>query len=217
MAGSVALVRSRIARVVGFRGGRWPANVSLADAEQEGMLAVWCALRAWDGCRPLTTLAVICIDRQLRRWRAQTFPVLHVSRAKYAAAKGRFPAPASLDQAWAEGGPTLGERTADGSVWSCDPLLLLEMKERVAEEAARRAICPGAAGHQRRTTPVALPSYRIIALRRWDSGWYALGWAFATPLSVAPPTRPAGRRAPSADAPACCAPRVRALPLDLVA
>jgi len=185
-AGSQRLIASRIAAVIG-ESGHWPANVSLADAEQEGRLALFCALRAWDGRRPLTTLAVTCIDRQLRRWRAKTFPVLHVSRAAYTAAHGHFPGAVSLDDGGDGDRRPLGGTIADTSVWGSDPLLLVEAKERVAEVAAIARARPEIA--EPRPARSRQSRSKVILLHRWISGWCSMGWDFAAPQPESGPTR----------------------------
>lgn len=191
------LVRSRIDHVIGV--GRWPANVSLADAEQEARMALFRALLSWDGRRPLTTLAVTCIDRQLRRWRAQTFPVLHMSRAAYAAAHGQVPAPASLDDPGGGDSRPLADRVTDTTGWGRDPLAILEGAETVREFLA--AIRAGA-GPARPRTAASQPAHRrrrasvrVVAVLHSGSPWSSLRLVFGTAGAARRPARRAARRA----------------------
>lgn len=182
-AGSEGLVRSRIGHVIGM--GRWPANVSLADAEQEARLALFRALLSWDGRRPLTTLAVTCIDRQLRRWRAQTFPTLHMSRAAYAASHGHVPIPTSLDAPGDGAGRSVGETLSDPSAGGGDPLVILERVETVRERSAAITAARGRAGTplpppaSRQSRTHGRPRLRVVEVHHGRSSWSSLRLAFA--------------------------------------
>ena len=148
------LIRSRIWRVIGY--GQWPPSVDREDAEQEAAEALLKALRSWDGVRPLTTLAVTCIDRALRRWRGKTFPIVHVPENVYSKGQYHEKMPLSLN---ADHGRSLLEVLAGGK----DPLDILTARcsvevHRLAEgsrgrpatggEHMGREASPLAAGHR---------------------------------------------------------------------
>ena len=186
-AAGLGLVRWRIHRVIGS--GRFPPNVSPEDAEQEGMLALWRALQTWDGVRAFTTLAVLCIDRQIRRWRSSVFPALHTSRNAFAAAHGHTPSTVALDA------PTLDrsiyDLLPDSSLTGCNPLDWVEALDAVHEHAARPA-------RTRRRRPCSrqrlLPvSLTVVPLK--GTNWNAVCIAFpGTPEPMAP--RPRAPRRP---------------------
>ena len=137
---SVKFVRLVMSRVIGSR--RLPPNVSIEDGEQEGMLALIRILQpqdrmpsAWNGRDPLTTYAYRCIENQIRRWVAKTFPCVHVPEQKYVIARRAnslsLDAPANPSD---EMGRTLGDCIADrGS----DPALMMERREERQELLAR--------------------------------------------------------------------------------
>lgn len=180
LAGSEGLIHSRIAHVIGI--GRWPANVSRDDAEQEARLALVRALWAWDGKRPLTTLAVTCIDRQLRRWRAQRFPVLHMSRAAYTAVHGHVASPVALDDTGDGASRPLAERIPDTSGRGRDPLAILEaaetVRERLAVIAAAGVPATAAGPTSRRPHPRPRMAVRTVVVRHSGSSWGSLCFAF---------------------------------------
>ncbi len=184
----LGLVRWRIHHVIGS--GRFPPNVTPEDAEQEGMLALWRALQTWDGVRAFTTLAVLCIDRHIRRWRSSVFPALHTSRAAYAAAHGHTPSTVALDA------PTLDrpiyDLLPDPSLAGCNPLDWVEALDAVHEYVARpaRARSRRRRGTRRPLLPVTLA---VVPLKGTD--WNTLCIAFpGTPEPVAP--RPRAPRRP---------------------
>lgn len=202
--GARPLIRSRIHLVIG--GGHWPANVEREDAEQEAEMAVFRALQSWDGVRPFSTLVVTCIDRQLRRWRSKTFPVVHVPENVYSRGEYHEQAPLPLLGATDDERSLLDVLTTSGSGWGADPLETLTERCNVQmwqqlmddEEFIARTNRPRMQAKRPRVVRRALP-FTVVRQRNATVGSLAIDFGPLGTADTAPaPRTPRVREEPAA-------------------